>query len=206
MNKLQNLVSSIQGSMLALLAIFFMTACSTLPDAQVSEKRLESTASIPATLDPIKMDPFVVNVALVEPIAPLPHVKYVDKVSLDCLAKTIWFEAKGEPERGQIAVGHVVLNRTKDPRFPNTVCGVVTQSVKGKKSWSCQFHWYCDGKSDAVKDQKAFAKIVELARRVLSEETVNPIGNSLFFHATYVAQQKKRYSTRFKVGNHIFYA
>jgi spore germination cell wall hydrolase CwlJ-like protein len=178
-----------------------------LPEAQVNEKRLVDSTTILEKIEPLKMDPLAVSVTSLDPTPQLPELRvtYVDPKSLDCLAKTIYFEAKSEPLTGQIAVGHVVLNRTKDPRFPNTVCGVVTQTTKGKTSWSCQFHWYCDGKSDVIKDQKTYAKTLEVARLVLTEATENPVGNCLFFHATYVKQQKKHYSTRMKVGNHVFY-
>ena len=41
--------------------------------------------------------------------------------TVTCLAIAIYFEARGEPDVGQIAVGNVIVNRTKDPRFPNDV-------------------------------------------------------------------------------------
>ena len=44
-----------------------------------------------------------------------------------CLATAIYFEARGEPIRGQIAVGQVILNRVRSPQFPQTICGVVYQ-------------------------------------------------------------------------------
>lgn len=43
------------------------------------------------------------------------------------LAKLIHSEARGEPYEGQVAVGAVVLNRVKDPNFPNTLEGVIYQ-------------------------------------------------------------------------------
>ncbi|HCW05727.1 MAG TPA: spore cortex-lytic enzyme [Clostridium sp.] len=43
------------------------------------------------------------------------------------LARLINGEARGEPYEGQVAVGAVVLNRTRDPRFPNTIAGVIYQ-------------------------------------------------------------------------------
>ena len=49
--------------------------------------------------------------------------------TITCLAIAIYFEARGEPVDGQIAVGNVILNRAKDPRFPNDVCSVITQGL-----------------------------------------------------------------------------
>src|SRR4029078_12445796 len=72
---------------------------------------------------------------------------------LDCLAKTVYFEARGEKEKRQRAVAAVVLNRVKSSRFPDTICQVVHQGGTGSRD--CQFSWWCDGLSDKPKDQKA---------------------------------------------------
>ena len=45
----------------------------------------------------------------------------------ECLATSVYFESKGQPYRGQLAVAQTILNRTKSGRFPGTVCGVVKQ-------------------------------------------------------------------------------
>ena len=47
---------------------------------------------------------------------------------LNLLARLIYAEARGEPYAGQVAVGAVVLNRIKNPNFPNTMAGVIYQS------------------------------------------------------------------------------
>jgi len=46
---------------------------------------------------------------------------------VQCLAQNIYYEARNEPEEGKVAVGLVTINRTQDPRFPDSVCGVVHQ-------------------------------------------------------------------------------
>ncbi len=43
------------------------------------------------------------------------------------LARAINGEARGEPYEGQVAVGAVILNRTKDANFPKTIAGVIYQ-------------------------------------------------------------------------------
>lgn len=43
------------------------------------------------------------------------------------LAKAIYGEARGEPYNGQVAVAAVILNRVKNPNFPNTIAGVIYQ-------------------------------------------------------------------------------
>jgi N-acetylmuramoyl-L-alanine amidase len=56
----------------------------------------------------------------------------------ECLAASIYFEAKGEPLEGQLAVAEVVKNRAgSGGRFPSSICQVVFQ--KG------QFHFVRGG-------------------------------------------------------------
>lgn len=45
------------------------------------------------------------------------------------LAKAIYAEARGEPYVGQVAVAAVILNRVKNPNFPNTISGVIYQPL-----------------------------------------------------------------------------
>ena len=67
----------------------------------------------------------------------------------NCLARAVYFEARSESELGQLAVAKVILNRVKDPEYPNTICGVVYQG-SGRRN-SCQFSFACDGLPDDVK-------------------------------------------------------
>ena len=69
---------------------------------------------------------------------------------LKCLATAIYFEARGEPEHGQIAVAQVVLNRLKNPTYPNTICGVVYQNKTHRNR--CQFSFACDGRPERITD------------------------------------------------------
>lgn len=52
---------------------------------------------------------------------------YTSNQDVTLLARLINGEARGEPYEGQVAVGAVVLNRTRDARFPSTVAGVIYQ-------------------------------------------------------------------------------
>lgn len=56
---------------------------------------------------------------------------------LACLAQASYWESRGESFKDKIAVANVVMNRTRDLRFPNTACRVVRQN--------CQFSWHCAG-------------------------------------------------------------
>jgi N-acetylmuramoyl-L-alanine amidase len=88
-----------------------------------------------------------------------------------CLALNIYFEARNQPIRGQVAVTQVVLNRVADRRYPDRVCDVVYQAKKNRSGKilinKCQFSWYCDGKSDEPTDMDAFRWAIHVALRVL---------------------------------------
>lgn len=45
----------------------------------------------------------------------------------ECLMRAMYFESNRSSEEGMFAVGTVVMNRVKDPRFPKSVCDVVGQ-------------------------------------------------------------------------------
>jgi len=133
-----------------------------------------------------------------------------------CLAKNIYFEARGESIAGQTAVASVTLNRVKSPKFPNTVCEVVHQA-KYSKWWKethnrdvpiknkCQFSWYCDGKSDKVHDHNAYKKIYRLASYLYNADIDNTSG-AIYYHANYVSPYWSEHMTIVSVADtHIFY-
>ncbi len=123
----------------------------------------------------------------------------------ECLAQGIYFEARGEPVKGQAAVSQVILNRVRNPHYPNTICGVVYQN----KHWynRCQFSFACDRIRDRINDRKRY----NVAKHVAAETTAGRIwlpqvGSSTHYHATYVNPRWNRKMKRVgKIGLHIFY-
>ena len=119
---------------------------------------------------------------------------------IDCLAANIYHEAGNEPHDGKVAVALVTLNRTQDPRFPKDICSVVKQKVNS----TCQFSWFCDGKSDKVRDRKA----IDVAKKVAMASLLgrpNYTGGATFYHADYVSPQWKNVKKTKKIQDHIFY-
>lgn len=122
-----------------------------------------------------------------------------------CLAAAVYFEARGEPVKGQAAVAQVVLNRVKAPSYPSTICGVVYQNKKWRNR--CQFSFACDGIRDKVTDKKSYAQAAKVAKSVTRGKSWSRVvGSSTHYHATYVkprwAKKMKRLT---KIGRHIFY-
>jgi N-acetylmuramoyl-L-alanine amidase len=116
---------------------------------------------------------------------------------LECLAAGIYFESKGEPLAGQLAVGEVIVNRANSDRFPSTYCGVLLQ--RG------QFSFVRGGKWPAVKkSSRQWQNAVAVARIVDQDLKDSAADNALFFHAKHVSP-RWRLKRIASVGNHIFY-
>ncbi|MGH6961164.1 MAG: cell wall hydrolase [Dongiaceae bacterium] len=122
-----------------------------------------------------------------------------------CLAQAIYFEAREESRRGQEAVGAVVLNRVRDPRFPDTICGVVQEGGEASRH-RCQFSWWCDGRSDMPTHSEAWAEAQQVADAVLAGQVRDPTKGALFFHALSVAPLwRKKLQRTAQIDQHLFY-
>jgi len=123
--------------------------------------------------------------------------------ALVCMARTLYYEARGQGRRGLEAVAHVVLNRVAHRQFPRTICGVVTE---GGKRGPCQFSWYCDGRSDRPRDMREYARVFAIAWEVLAGLTKDPTGGANMFHNTRVRPRWARVAeARGRIGAHLFY-
>lgn len=123
----------------------------------------------------------------------------------NCLARAVYFEARSESELGQLAVAKVILNRVKDPEYPNTICGVVYQG-SGRRN-SCQFSFACDGLPDDVKSANSWSNAKRLAQKALAGDAkVGAVGTATNYHADYVKPKWAKSMKRLiKIGRHIFY-
>lgn len=125
---------------------------------------------------------------------------------IECLALNIYHEARGEPKVGRLAVGHVVLNRVADGRFPASVCDVVRQG-EAKRLHRCQFTWWCDGRSDQPRDAEAWRESMALARTVFWGFSKDPTLGALWYHATWVKPiWRKALNRGPRIGEHVFYS
>jgi N-acetylmuramoyl-L-alanine amidase len=138
-----------------------------------------------------------------------PRVPLVDRRALDlqCLAENIYFEARGEPVKGQVAVGEVTLNRLRSRHFPKTVCKVVHDSRwdPSRKRFVAHFSW-TDLEMLNQPHGPAWEQAKDVAIAVYDEINEPVVPDALFYHATSVnpiwARNKQIVA---KIGNHIFY-
>lgn len=116
---------------------------------------------------------------------------------LNCLAGAIYFEAKGESLPGQLAVGRVIVARSKSGRFPDSYCGVVFQPS--------QFSFVRGAGMPAInKRSPQWKNAVAVAQIAHEGSWRSPVEGALFFHAAYVSPGW-RLTRIARVDNHVFY-
>lgn len=115
-----------------------------------------------------------------------------DTVDLYLLARLIHGEARGEPYEGKVAVGAVVLNRTRDSRFPSTIAGVIYQPGA--------FDAVYDGQINLAPDTSS----VNAARDALNGW--DPSYGCVYYYNPNTATSSWIWSRRIvaKIGNHNF--
>jgi len=153
--------------------------------------------------------PAATTVAAVEPIAPAEEEEFdtlaqavaaQDSAAADdalqCLAGAIYFESKGEPLTGQLAVAEVIINRAKSGRFPADVCAVVKQ--RG------QFSFVRGGQIPNINAGTAYRTAIAVAKVALADAWNSPADKALYFNTP-----DRRPSVRAikvaSIGNHVFY-
>jgi spore germination cell wall hydrolase CwlJ-like protein len=122
-----------------------------------------------------------------------------------CLADAIYFEARGESVRGQMAVAQVVINRVFSGYYPNNVCGVVYQNAH--RRFRCQFTFACDGLPERINEPIAWERAKHIARDALDGNFwLNDVGKATHYHARWVhpwwVHEMRRLD---RIGVHTFY-
>lgn len=115
-----------------------------------------------------------------------------DMVNL--LARLINGEARGEPYEGQVAVGAVILNRVKSPKFPNTIASVIYQNG--------QFTCVRDGQFNQPIDENS--TVYKAATEAMNG--ADPTNGALYFYNPSKTQSKWLFSlkTTTTIGKHRF--
>lgn len=124
--------------------------------------------------------------------------------NITCLAEAIYFEARGENQEGQIAVGETILNRVKSKRFPNSVCDVIDQGIH--RQGKCQFSYNCDGLAETIGEPEVYAKIKVLAEQLIYGRQKQITNGATHFHNVNVNPSwAKTYEMTAVIGKHRFY-
>lgn len=126
-----------------------------------------------------------------------------------CMAEALYFESGWESEEGQIGVAEVILNRSRTPGFPKTVCKVIYENTFERV---CQFSFACDGARVRPRSGAAWKRAWALATRIMNDPeailAADTTKGALFFHADYVDpnwEETMGLEQTVQIGTHIFY-
>lgn len=128
---------------------------------------------------------------------------------LSWLTCGVYFEARNQSVEGQYWVAQSILNRVEDPRWPNTIEGVIRQGEKRKHG--CQYSFMCDGLAERITNIDAWKKAEAVAIQAMEDYYESePVTCAHSYRASYVTNQKalKWFATLTRdeqVEDHIFY-
>jgi len=130
-----------------------------------------------------------------------------DRRNLACLARNVYFEARGEPAAGQYAVAEVTMNRKASGRYSDTVCGVVHQKNWDplRKRYVGAFSW-TEFDSVPPPTGEEWLRAWEVAEAVYYGREAPVLEGALFFHATHIKPDWARGKRPLaRIGGHVFY-
>jgi spore germination cell wall hydrolase CwlJ-like protein len=134
----------------------------------------------------------------------LPAYVFSDKEQ-QCLTSGIYFESRGESVKGQAAVAQVILNRVRNPAYPDTICDVVYQNEDWRNR--CQFSFACDNIKERIWSPERWQVAKDVALAVTAGKIWLPeVGSATHYHATYVNPPWARTMQKVaRIGLHVFY-
>jgi N-acetylmuramoyl-L-alanine amidase len=182
------------GFSLAMLAALLFAGPAIAQTAPVvAEPALESpdipaaSEAAPAVETPLTLEQLVASHAADAPLDP----------ESECLARAVYWESRGEPLSGQLAVAEVVINRARSGRFAPTLCGVVRQPY--------QFSFVRRGAiPQPPRASRDWHRAVAIARIATERLAAGAAPQALFFHARRI-NPRWRLTRVATVGNHVFY-
>lgn len=146
-------------------------------------------------------------VDLVQVEAAQREARYKRAADLRCLAENVYFEARGEPLEGQLAVAEVTLNRTRSRHFPHTVCEVVHEARWDpvRRRLVAHFSWTELGELSQPAGP-AWEQAMTVAKAAYDDTYQPVVPGALFYHATRIQPAwAKTQRVITKIGKHIFY-
>lgn len=129
-----------------------------------------------------------------------PEVIFISDRERACLTRNVFYESRGEPYWGKIAVAQVTWNRVKHGKWGQDICRVV--HAPGQFSWTVEPH-----KRTSPIGGPGWADTMQAVEDFVNGVRVEKLENSMYFHASYVKPNWHTWADRVKqIGNHIFYA
>jgi len=124
-----------------------------------------------------------------------------------CLAEVMYYEARGEGVDGEKAVAEVVLQRTHNPNYSSTVCGVIREGVEpGRRD--CQFSFACNGSINRPREEAVWRQVHLLAEKIMAGQVklTGETGHAIAYHNVGVSPSwAESMEKTAQIGNHVFY-
>jgi spore germination cell wall hydrolase CwlJ-like protein len=137
------------------------------------------------------------NLVFAERDAQAARVRDFHATSLQCLARNVYYEARGESMAGQYAVAEVTMNRKASLGYPKTVCEVVYQ--KDAFSWTAM-------KNLDAPSGESWQRALTVAQDVYYGRRTMELQGATHYHATSVkpdwSEERERIA---RIGRHVFY-
>jgi len=116
-----------------------------------------------------------------------------------CLSLALYHEARGEPLQGQLMAARVIMNRMQSPRWPSSMCAVITQDR--------QFSFYRKDNTPKPRDEVAWAKAQKLAVDIINDPNILPYSTADHYHTIDVHPVWRRKLHRVaRIGRHVFWS
>jgi N-acetylmuramoyl-L-alanine amidase len=131
----------------------------------------------------------------------------VERENLECLARNVYFESRGEPPAGMRAVAEVTMNRVASRQYPNSVCAVVYQKNWDviRKRYVGAFSW-TEFDSLPEPEGEAWRRAQEIAEAAFYRRAPVTLPGVLHFHATHIRPEWSKEKTMVaRIGRHAFY-
>lgn len=129
---------------------------------------------------------------------PLPEFTKEQEKQLGCVAKAVYFEARGESLIGQRAVTSVIFNRAKSSRFPDNFCEIVYQRDEN----GCQFSWVCTDHS--IKNKRLYGRILADVKRTFDLLRLDQF-HDVTHGSLYFSSLQPESHSYIRVGNQYFW-
>lgn len=171
-----------------------MTAVAPTPEATAQPAVLQMVQDVPPPTPAVVDQAEESFASLADAVAAQDGT--VSDREIRCLAAGVYYESKGEPLAGQLAVAQTILNRTKSGRFPKSICSVLTQAG--------QFSFVRGGVVPSAEGRGGWSTAVAVAKVAHAELWDGAADKALFFHARRVAPGWRMQKVA-AIGNHVFY-
>jgi len=169
---------------------------------------LRARGVAPLSADALNSQALLIESVLRGPLAQKGQVKpaedSLDPREVRCLSQAIYYEARGESYRGQVAVGEVVMNRVRSKAYPDDVCSVVYQG--SNRVTGCQFTFTCDGALGHRARGRAWERAQRVATQILLGRT-SPLTQRATHYHTFAVNPSWSASLveTVAIGSHQFY-